>query len=108
MLVTALEQEKKKIYNQGKTEGKVEGKVEGEAKGAAAQRRMLLQFIHWRFQTTEVEQTHLEQQLAQVNDLQKLSELSEIFLQVTTLAEFSERLVAYLPLKQPPSNEGAA
>ena len=104
MLVTALEQEKKKIYNQGK----VEGNVEGEAKGAAAQRRMLLQFIHWRFQTTEAEQTHLEQQLAQINSLQQLSELSEIFLQVATLAEFSERLVAYLPLKQPPSNESAA
>lgn len=104
MLVTALEQEKKKIYNQGKTEGKAEGKAEG----IEAQRRMLCHFIHWRFQTSEAEQTHLEQQLGQVNDLQKLSELSEIFLQVTTLAEFSERLVAYLPVKQPPSNEGAA
>ena len=100
MLVTALEQEKKKIYNQGKTEGKAEG--------VEAQRRMLCHFIHWRFQTSEAEQTHLEQQLAQVNDLQKLSELSEIFLQVATLAEFSERLVTYLPLKQQPSTESAA
>ncbi len=89
MLVTALEQEKKKIYAQGA--------AEGVAKGVEAQRQMLLQFIHWRFQSNEVEQTHMEQQLAQVNDLQQLSELSEIFLQVATLAEFNERLVAYLP-----------
>ena len=99
MLVTALEQEKKKIYNQGKVEGKVEGEAKGKAEGVEAQRRMLLQFIHWRFQTSEAEQTRLAQQLAQVNSLQELSELSELFLQVASLAEFSQRLAAYLPLK---------
>ena len=64
---------------------------------------MLLQFIHWRFQTSEMEQTRLTQQLAQVNTLQQLSELSEIFLQVATLAEFDERLMAYRPVKEPAS-----
>jgi len=41
MLVTTLEQERKKIYQAGQTEGLAEG--------AQAQRQTLLQFLQWRF-----------------------------------------------------------
>lgn len=90
MLVATLEQERKKIYQQGKDAGVAEGRAEG-------QRQTLLQFIHWRFQTTEEEQKQIAQQLAQINDLRQLTQLSELFLQVTTLNEFTKQVAAFLP-----------
>jgi len=101
MLVATLEQERKKIYQQGKDAGLTEGKAAGLAKGAEAQRQTLLQFVHWRFQTTDAEQAKLAQQLAQINDLQQLTQLSELFLQATTLGEFTQRIAAYLPPHHP-------
>jgi len=94
MLVTALEQERKKVYQQGKDAGLAEGLAEG-------QRQTLLRFIHWRFRTTDAEQAKIAQQLAQINELQQLTELSELFLQVTTLDEFIKRVAAYLPAHKP-------
>ena len=93
MLVATLEQERQKIYRKGQ----VEGEAAGLAKGVEAQRQTLLQFIHWRFQTTEEEQKQVAQQLTQINDLQQLTELSELFLQAATLDEFTKRIAAYLP-----------
>lgn len=90
MLVTALEQERQKIYQQGEAAGLAKGLAEG-------QRQTLLQFIHWRFQTTEEEQAKVAQQLAQINNLQHLTELSQVFLQVATLDEFMKRMTLYLP-----------
>ncbi|MFN8494034.1 MAG: hypothetical protein U0350_40930 [Caldilineaceae bacterium] len=89
MLVTTLEEERKKIYQQGKSAGLTEG--------METQRRTLLQLLRWRFQTSDEEQTKVAQQLAKINSLQELAELSEIFLQVTTLDEFIKRLTTYLP-----------
>jgi hypothetical protein len=86
MLVATLEQERKKIYQQGKDAGLAEG-----------QRQTLLRFVHWRFQTTDAEQMQITQQLAQINDLQQLTALSEHFLQVATLDEFIKRVATYLP-----------
>lgn len=86
MLVATLEQERKKIYQQGKDAGLVEG-----------QRQTLLRFIHWRFQTSVEEQANVAEQLAQINDLQQLNELSERFLQVTTLDAFMKQVMAYQP-----------
>ncbi|MEZ4732426.1 MAG: Rpn family recombination-promoting nuclease/putative transposase [Caldilineaceae bacterium] len=93
MLVATLEQERKKIYQQGE--------ASGLAKGVEAQRRTLLQLTHWRFHTSEEEQTKIEQQLAQIHNLQPLAELTDLFLQVTTLDEFTDRLAAYLPAHNP-------
>lgn len=95
MLVATLEQERQKIYRKGE--------ASGLAKGVEAQRQTLLQFIHWRFQTTEEEQKQVTRQLAQINDLQQLTELSELFLQAATLDEFTKRLAAYLPSHNLPS-----
>lgn len=94
MLVTTLEQERKKVYQQGKDAGLAEGLAEG-------QRQTLLRFIHWRFRTTDAEQAKIAQQLAQINELQQVTELSELFLQVTTLDEFIKRVAAYLPAHKP-------
>ena len=85
MLVATLEQERQKIYQRG------------QAEGVEAQRQTLLRFIHWRFQTSEEEQANLVQQLAQIDRLQSLTELSEIFLQVATVDEFTKRIASYLP-----------
>ncbi|MFN8489698.1 MAG: Rpn family recombination-promoting nuclease/putative transposase [Caldilineaceae bacterium] len=90
MLVATLEQERKKVYQQGKEAGVAEG-----------QRQTLLRFVHWRFQTTDAEQAKIAQQLAQINDVQQLTELSELFLQVATLDEFTKRVIAYLPSHNP-------
>ena len=93
MLVATLEQERQKIYRKGE--------ASGLAKGVEAQRQTLLQFIHWRFQTSEEEQKQVAQQLTQINDLQQLTELSEHFLQATTLGEFTKRIAAYLSSYNP-------
>jgi len=85
MLVATLEQERQKIYQKG------------QAEGIEAQRQTLLRFVQWRFQTSEEEQAKLAQQLAQINRLHQLTELSEIFLQVATLDEFTKRIAVYLP-----------
>lgn len=89
MLVATLEQERQKIYQKG------------QAEGIEAQRQTLLRFVQWRFQTSEEEQAKLAQQLAQINRLHQLTELSEIFLQVDTLDEFTKRITTYLPSYQP-------
>jgi len=90
MLVATLEQEREKVYQQGKEAGVAEG-----------QRQTLLRFVHWRFQTTDAEQAKLAQQLAQINDVQQLTELSELFLQAASLDEFAKWTVTYLPSDNP-------
>lgn len=89
MLVATLEQERQKIYQKG------------QAEGIEAQRQTLLRFVQWRFQTSEEEQAKLAEQLAQINRLHQLTELSEIFLQVARLDEFTKRVAAYLPSHNP-------
>lgn len=95
MLLEALEQERKQIYRKGQ--------ADGLAEGMEAQRRTLLQFIHWRFQTSEEEQKRLAQQLAQIKKLQQLTQISDLFLQVATLDEFTSHLAAYIPAQKPQS-----
>jgi len=82
MLVATLEQERKNIYQAGQVEER---------------RRTLLQFIHWRFQSTTEQQAKLVQQLAQVTDLDQLTKLTEQFLQAANLTEFEAYLIKYLP-----------
>jgi len=96
MLVATLEQERKKIYQAGQTEGRAEGRAEG----AQAQRQTLLQFLQWRFQPAAAEQTQLAQQLAQINDLAQLTALTNVVLQVATLAEFTAKLMPSLPAQK--------
>lgn len=93
MLVATLEQERQKIYRKGE--------ASGLAKGLEAQRRTLLQLTRWRFHASDEEQTKVERQLAQINNLQQLTELTEIFLQVATLDEFTNQVAAYLPAHNP-------
>ena len=96
MLVTALEQERKMLYQQGK--------AAGVAEGIEAQRQTLLRFVQWRFQISEAEQKQLAEQLAQIKDLQQLTKLGEAFLQATTLDEFTKQVAVYLP--KPISSQG--
>lgn len=93
MLVATLEQERNKIYQQGE--------ASGLAKGVEAQRRTLLQLTRWRFHTSDEEQAKIAQQLAQIDNLQQLIELTDIFLQVATLDEFMKRVATYLPVHNP-------
>ena len=62
MLVATLEQERKKIYQQGKDAGLVEG-----------QRQTLLQLLQFRFQLNEEEQMKLAQQLATIVEAPSLT-----------------------------------
>ena len=96
MLVATLEQERQKIYRKGQAEGE----AAGLAKGVEAQRRTLLQLTRWRFHASDEEQTKVERQLAQLNNLQ-LTELTDLFLQVATLDEFTNRVATYLPGHNP-------
>ncbi|MFZ4664155.1 MAG: hypothetical protein ACOYNY_44560 [Caldilineaceae bacterium] len=96
-----LEQERKKIYQQGKDVGLTEGEAAGLAKGAEAQRQTLLQFVHWRFHTSEEDQTKVAQKLAQIHSLQQLMELSEHFLRAATLDEFTKQIATYLSSHKP-------
>jgi len=57
----------------------------------------LLRFVQWRFQTSEAEQKQLTEQLAQIHDLQQLTQLGEASLQATTLREFMKLVTVYLP-----------
>ncbi|MFZ4658082.1 MAG: Rpn family recombination-promoting nuclease/putative transposase [Caldilineaceae bacterium] len=82
MLVATLEQERKKIYQQGQVEER---------------RRTLLQFIHWRFQPTQEQEAVVAQQLSLITDLQQLTELTEIFLQVNTVDAFMAQLLTFVP-----------
>ena len=97
MLVATLEQERQKIYRKGQAEGE----AAGLAKGIEAQRRTLLQLTRWRFQASGEEQAKVERQLAQINNLQQLTELTDLFLQVATLDEFTNRVATYLPAHNP-------
>lgn len=85
MLMATLEQERKSIYQAGQAEG---------------QQRTLLQFLHWRFQPTEEQEAALAKQLARVTNLQHLTKLTEIFLQVNTFDAFAMRLKEFLPVEQ--------
>lgn len=101
MLVTALEQERKKIFQQGKeaglAEGKAEGKVEGKVEG---QRQTLLQLLQHRFQLTEAESAQMAESLAAITEAQALTALTNHGLQSTTATEFKTILHTYLPTEK--------
>jgi hypothetical protein len=101
MLVTALAQERKKIYQQGKDDGVAEGKAAGVAEGKAAgvaegQRQTLLQLLQHRFQLNEAEVAQIAEQLAQITEAQALTALTNQGLQAATVAEFKSALYNYL------------
>ena len=86
MLVATLEQERKKIYQQGKDAGLVEG-----------QRQTLLQLLQFRFQLSEEEQMKLAQQLANIVETPSLTALTNHGLQTARFEEFETYLFKYLP-----------
>ncbi len=101
MLVSALAQERKKIYQQGKDDGVAEGKAAGVAEGKAAgvaegQRQTLLQLLQHRFQLNEAEVAQIAEQLAQITEAQALTALTNQGLQAATVAEFKSALYNYL------------
>lgn len=113
MLVTTLEQERKKIFQQGKAAGVVEGKaagvVEGKATGVVegkaaglveGQRQTLLQLLQHRFQLSETDIGQMAEQLAQITESQALTALTNHALQATTVAEFQVHLQTFLPKKR--------
>lgn len=85
MLVATLEQERKKIYQQGKDAGLVEG-----------QRQTLLQLLQFRFQLNEEEQMKLAQQLATIVEAPSLTALTNHGLQTARFDEFETHLLKYL------------
>jgi hypothetical protein len=53
-----------------------------------AQRQTILHLATWRFSISEVEQATLQQQLAEIDDLQLMKTLIDLLLQSATLEEF--------------------
>lgn len=90
MLVTALAQERKKIFQQGKAAGLAEG-----------QRQTLLQLLQHRFQLNEAAVAQMAEQLAQITEAQALTTLINHGLQAITVAEFQSALRNYLPTERP-------
>lgn len=115
MLVTTLEQERKKIYQQGEAAGIAKGEAAGLAKGEAAgiakgeaaglakgrietQQQMIRQLLQFRFERTETEQHQLFQQVASIVDLQQLEALANLLLNKRAgFEDFVELLKQYLP-----------
>ena len=123
MLIATLDQERKKIYEQGKAAGLVEGEATGLAKGEAtglakgeavglakgeavglakgrleAQCQTLERLLPFRFEVTETEQHQLVQQLRQLQDLPALEALVNLLLSKTaSLADFVTLLTKSLP-----------
>ena len=100
MLVEALAQERKNIYQAGVAEGKVEGKMEGEVKG---QQEALLTVVESRFQLTAAEYRQVTEQIGKITDGQILTLLLKRCVQAATLAEFLTTLTEALP--KPPAAE---
>ena len=91
MLVATLEQERKKIYQQGKDAGVTEGRLE-------TQRQTLGQLLQFRFELAEAEQQQLLQQVASIQALPQLDALVNILLnKAATLADFTAALTKYHP-----------
>jgi hypothetical protein len=97
MLVTALAQERKKIYQQGKDDGVAEGKAAGVAEG---QRQTLLQLLQHRFQLNEAAVAQMAEQLTQITEAEALIALINHGLQAATVAEFQSKLRNYLPTER--------
>ena len=119
MLIATLDQERKKIYEQGKAAGLVEGEATGLAKGEAvglakgeavglakgrleAQCQTLERLLPFRFEVTETEQHQLVQQLRQLQDLPALEALVNLLLNKTaSLADFVTLLTKSLRATKP-------
>ena len=103
MLIATLDQERKKIYQQGKAAGVVEGEAVGLVKGRLeTQRQTLERLLPFRFDLAEADQRQLVQQLAQLQDVQQLDELVNILLNKSAaLADFTMLLATYLLLNKP-------
>jgi len=97
MLVATLEQERKKIFQQGKAAGVVEGKAAGVVEG---QRQTLLQLLQHRFQLSETDIGQMTEQLGQITESQALTALTNHALQATTVAEFQVHLQTSLPTER--------
>jgi flagellar biosynthesis/type III secretory pathway protein FliH len=97
MLVSALAQERKKIYQQGKDDGVAEGKAAGVAEG---QRQTLLQLLQHRFQLNEAAVAQMAEQLTQITEAEALIALINHGLQAATVAEFQSKLRNYLPTER--------
>lgn len=101
MLVTALEQERKKIFQQGKAVGVAEGKAAGVAEGRVeGQRQTLLQLLQHRFQLSEASVAPLVEQLTQVASVDALTALTNHALQAATVEEFQVHLQTCLPTER--------
>jgi hypothetical protein len=82
----------------GKKEGFDIGKKEGIDIGKqVAQRQTLLHLLQWRFAPSEEERTRYAAQLEQIQNLDHLLQLVDQLLMATTLAEFAQKLHAFLP-----------
>jgi hypothetical protein len=94
MLVATLEQERKKIYQQGEDAGVVKGQM-------TTQRQTISQLLQFRFDLTDADLHSFMQQVANLQELQPLDELVNVLLnKAATLADFTAALTIYLPAHQ--------
>lgn len=105
MLAATLEEERKKIYQQGEAAGLAKGEAAGLAKGEAAglakgrmeaQRQTIEQLLPFRFELNEVEQGSYVQKVMRIENVQHLDALVNILLnKSTTLEDFIRVLTTY-------------
>ena len=90
---------KKEGIDIGKKEGIQIGEERGEARGKLiAQRQIMVQLLHHRFPIpSEEEQKKYTAYLAQIDNLDALTQLVNQLLTAETLAEFEQKLLGYLP-----------
>lgn len=83
MLVATLEQERKKLYQQGRME---------------AQQQTIGQLLNFRFDLEQAERQTFAHQVAQIQNLQHLNELIDTLLnKAAQLEDFTQLLEKYLP-----------
>lgn len=86
MLAATLEEERKKVYQEGRQEGRIE-----------TQRQMVEHLLQFRFELTIVELQRYAQQVATIQQVQPLDDLVNILLNKSaTLEDFSSHLAHLL------------
>jgi hypothetical protein len=95
MLVATLEQERKKIYQQGEDAGLAKGEVKGRME---TQHQTIDHLLQFRFELAEAEQLKFAQQVARIKNLHHLDELVDILLnKAAKFEDFTKILTKYSP-----------
>jgi predicted transposase YdaD len=82
--MTTLEEERKRIYQEGEARGEARGRTEGRVE---TQRQTIGQLLQFRFELAEAELSPYVRQVTKIQDLHHLDELINALLNKTTSLE---------------------